>query len=66
MATTLENVPMSKRRSSGPHFPKSQSGTSVRVSPGKGGVSTGTPRCCPSSRGASNVRAGAMSARSTY
>lgn len=52
--------------SRGPSFPKSQNGTRVSVSPGKGGVSVPLARCCPSTRAASNVRAGAMAARSTY
>lgn len=40
----------------GPRFPKSQNGTSVKVSPGKGGVNIGTPRHCSSKRAASNLR----------
>lgn len=51
MVTTTSKPP------TGPRFPKSQSGTSVRVSPGKGGVSTGSPTHCTSKRAAPNVKA---------
>lgn len=42
--------------SRGPRFPKSQNGTSVQVSPTKGGVNLGTPTTCTSSRSASNLK----------
>lgn len=39
-------------------FPKAKGGSGVRVSPGKGGVQTGTPTGCVSKRAHANVKTG--------
>jgi hypothetical protein len=56
MATNLTSPPARTGGSRGPRFVKSQSSTSVRVSPGKGGHNLGTPRHCTSQRAASNLK----------
>jgi hypothetical protein len=55
----VPNITASPGRSGGsrgPSFPKSQNGTSVSVSNGKGGTRVG-PSTCPSTRSAPNLRA---------
>jgi hypothetical protein len=49
-------VTNTSKPANGPRFPKSQSGTRVSVSPGKGGKNLGTPTHCASKRSASNLK----------
>jgi hypothetical protein len=53
---TTTAMPSASSGKRGANFPKSQNGTSVRVSPGKGGQNLGTPRHCESKRAASNLK----------
>lgn len=56
MASNITSPPPRSGGNRGASFLKSQNGTSVRVSPGKGGVSIGTPDGCESKRAASNLK----------
>jgi len=56
MASNITSPPPKNGGKRGASFVKSQNGTSVRVSPGKGGFNLGTPRHCESKRAASNLK----------
>lgn len=49
-------VQKSSTKGSKANFVQTSKGAGVRVSPGKGGVNTGTPTHCVSKRSASNLK----------